>query len=469
MYIKTVRLRDVKCFEDIELRFRHAGQGDERQCNWNVILGNNGDGKTSLLQAIAACLTDAPTAERLLKPASWVRHSQPLARLTLTVGMDEEDRRPGPRTERPRDRTVEYILVDGNQELQLNGRTQFFASATIVEAAPEYRKVFGAQADALADDIDFLKRHAFSRERGRGWLSCGYGSFRRLSGFSSKSAEVADLLERRFLTLFDEGAALYDCESWLKELDRKASKSGAGSAPRRTLDEVKSILCRILPGVDSIDTNDEVRFLWRGREVSLAHLSDGYRSMFALAVDLLRWLELTRPKGSKRPLNELSGVVLVDEIDAHLHPQWQREAGFLLTRIFPNLQFIVTSHSPFVVMAAGEGAAALLQKDGEVVRVSQELPYVRGWAVDQVLSQIFGLSSLRDPDTAAKIAEYEELRLNRGAGKLTMEQTRRLGELETYLNEHLRDADDALGNWALRQDLNLLTSELKARREKSRA
>jgi hypothetical protein len=111
----------------------------------------------------------------------------------------------------------------------------------------------------------------------------------------------------------------------------------------------------------------------------------------------------------------------------------------------------------------------LLQKDGEVVRVSQELPYVRGWAVDQVLSQIFGLSSLRDPDTAAKIAEYEELRLNRGAGKLTMEQTRRLGELETYLNEHLRDADDALGNWALRQDLNLLTSELKARREKSRA
>lgn len=469
MYIKTVRLQNLKCFEDVELHFRHVSAGDDRQCNWNVILGNNGDGKTSLLQATASCLVDCPAAERLLKPANWVRHGHQFGRITLTLSMSEDDRHQGRRAELPRDRTVEYVIVEGGQELQVNGRKQFFASATILEATPEFERLFGPKAQELADDIDFLKRHAFSRDRSQGWLSCGYGSFRRLSGFSSKTAEVTDPLERRFLTLFDEGAALYDCESWLKELDRKAGKTNAGSNQRRTLEEVKGLLCRLLPGVDEIDTNDEVRFLWRGRPVSLSHLSDGYRSMFALSVDLLRWLEMTRPKASKRPLNELTGVVLIDEIDAHLHPQWQREAGFQLTRVFSNLQFIVTSHSPFVVMAAGPDATTLLAKEGAAVTIRQDVPFVRGWAVDQVLSQLFGLSSLRDPDTASKVAEYEQLRLARGAGTLDATGAQRLTELETYLNTKLHGGDDALGNWALRQDLELLARELGARQEKKDA
>jgi len=110
--------------------------------------------------------------------------------------------------------------------------------------------------------------------------------------------------------------------------------------------------------------------MWRGqinldnnRLINLNKLSDGYRSIFALIVDLLRWLEMLR-SDIEIPLNEASGVVLIDEIDTHLHPKWQREIGFWLTKLFPNMQFIVTTHSPFVAMAAGKYALALKEKWG---------------------------------------------------------------------------------------------------------
>ncbi len=91
--------------------------------------------------------------------------------------------------------------------------------------------------------------------------------------------------------------------------------------------------------------------------------------------------------------------MLIDEIDAHLYPKWQRQVGFTFTKFFPNIQFIVTSHSPFVAMAAGDGAITVLEKQGNVVTAKQSVPYVRGWAVEQVFIQLFGMLSLRDPET----------------------------------------------------------------------
>src|SRR5579862_4932442 len=90
MYLQSVRLQNVKCFVDVELNFQTHRIGD-RQSNWNVILGNNGDGKTSLLQAIAACLVDSNTAERLIRPDNWVRKGNPTARITAMLSKDAED------------------------------------------------------------------------------------------------------------------------------------------------------------------------------------------------------------------------------------------------------------------------------------------------------------------------------------------------------------------------------------------
>ncbi len=309
--------------------------------------------------------------------------------------------------------------------------------------------------------MDFLKRNAFTHRPNSGWLSCGYGAFRRLSGSSANSTDI-EPLHRRFLTLFEEGAALQDCVAWLKELDRKALRGGDGSPEQAVLEEAKEALVALLPGIAAIEVGDEITFRWRDGTVGLERLSDGYRSMFALAVDLLRWIVELRPLGT--PLREAHGVVLVDEIDAHLHPRWQREAGFLFTRVFPNIQFIVTSHSPFVAMAAGEGCLTLLERRGDTVVANQDVPYVRGWAVDQVLTEVFGLVSIRDPETTDKLEEYQRLRLDRRAGRLSETDRGRLDELEKELNERLAGDRESPREQEMDEDLSAFAAAVERKK-----
>lgn len=95
-------------------------------------------------------------------------------------------------------------------------------------------------------------------------------------------------------------------ESWLKDLDRKAIKSRHGSIKRKSLNDAKALILELLPEVSDIKIDDKVNFVWRESLSDLNQLSDGYRSMFALAVDLLRWLELLRPD-SKTLLQEVKG------------------------------------------------------------------------------------------------------------------------------------------------------------------
>lgn len=467
MYLRRAHLQNVKCFKDVDLRFMSATETGDRQSNWNVILGENGDGKTSLLQAIAACLMDATTADRLLKPSRWVRRDASDGKIGATLIQEPamDTTLGSPARNQPLDRMIEYRILNAGEQTKGASKTQFLPTATIVEPGEEYRGLFGEDHDRLVRDIDFLKRNAFSRDRlHAGWFSAGYGPFRRVSGASESAARVDDPLEKRFLTLFEEGAALTDCERWLKELERLALKSRKGSALRATLADCKQLIVKLLPDIDKVDIKKDVELSWHRHATDLGGLSDGYRAMFVLIVDILRWLEATRPKKPSRLLHEGRGVVLIDEIDTHLHPKWQRQAGFLLCDTFPNLQFIITSHSPFVAMAAGEGALTLLEREDDVVSANQDVPYVRGWAADQILSQLFGLVSLRDPETEAKLETYEQLRTKRRSGEMSGKESAKLDGLERYLNERLAGEGDSPKYREIDEDLALLRSQSTERK-----
>jgi len=116
-------------------------------------------------------------------------------------------------------------------------------------------------------------------------------------------------------------------------------------------------------------------------------------------------------------------------------------------------------------MAAGEGALTLLQKEGNVVRANQDVPYVRGWAVDRVLTDLFDMISLRDPETARWLEEYEELLLAHRAGKLRPAHEKRLAQLENDLNARMTGSRDAPEQRELEQDLAFFANQL---REKGR-
>ena len=123
-------------------------------------------------------------------------------------------------------------------------------------------------------------------------------------------------------------------------------------------------------------------------------LSLGYKTVTAWTIDLA-WRLLSQYPDSTNPLAE-PAIVLIDEIDLHLQPKWQREIMDRLSKHFKNTQFIATAHSPLMVQAAIESNYAVLIQHENGVKILNVPKGIDGWRVDQIFtSEIFGLESAR--------------------------------------------------------------------------
>lgn len=198
-------------------------------------------------------------------------------------------------------------------------------------------------------------------------------------------------------------------EEWLLELDYASYKeSDTKQIAQRRKEEVIQLLLDILPDITDIrfstshfgrlDVKNSVEFLTPYGWVALEDLSQGYQTMIAWMVDLAYRL-FERYPDSANPLAE-PAVVLVDEIDLHLHPRWQRKIFDYLSEKFPRTQFIVTAHSPLVVQSAPADAnIVLLRREGDHVVAEQDMGSVNTWRVDQILSSdLFGGIGARNPE-----------------------------------------------------------------------
>jgi predicted ATP-binding protein involved in virulence len=162
--------------------------------------------------------------------------------------------------------------------------------------------------------------------------------------------------------------------------------------------------------------------------VPLDELSDGYQSVIALATDVLSvflpvWGNL---------IETAEGIVLIDEIDAHLHPTWKMRIVELLRACFPHVQFITTTHDPLCLRGLRRGEVMVLQRGaaGRVVAV-KDLPSPEGMSVDQLLtSEHFGLSSILEPGVDALFRRYYRLLASK---RRTPEQDKTLKTLKATL------------------------------------
>jgi predicted ATP-binding protein involved in virulence len=228
---------------------------------------------------------------------------------------------------------------------------------------------------------------------------------------------------------------LINAEKWLLDIDYIASKpSDIQKKYRGLLNAIKETLKELLPYVTDIRItqpseelpNPRVQFQIPEGWLSLSQLSLGYQTMIAWMVDLSARLFKEYPN-SKNPIAE-PAVVLIDEIDLHLHPKWQRTIMSYLSERFINTQFIVTAHSPLIVQAAENANIVVLKRENDNVIIQQQHKDIQGWRVDQLLaSDLFGLSSSRS-------VKYEELLNKRRAilskAKLTTKDKKELKELE---------------------------------------
>lgn len=203
----------------------------------------------------------------------------------------------------------------------------------------------------------------------------------------------------RLDNLFDPFVPLESAAAWLTRLDRM------------TFNRVRPALRRLL----GLERPDDIVRARRGRPVKvrmasatipLNALSDGYQSVLALACDMMAVL-LERWKS----MEVAEGLVLIDEIGAHLHPRWKMSIVTSLRRAFPSVQFIATTHDPLCLRGLADGEVVVLRRNSKrnVVSVAN-LPSIRGLRVGQLLtSEHFGLSTTRDPESDVFLSRYYAL------------------------------------------------------------
>jgi len=212
-----------------------------------------------------------------------------------------------------------------------------------------------------------------------------------LFAFGSRRFFGKDVLRRQHASslksLFDPFAKLQHPGRWLQDLDNEDFDAVA-----RAMREVL-----ILQEEDRIDRDEYGRLFVRahGRDSPLERLSDGYRSLMAMVLNVMRgmiekWGDLENARG----------IVLIDEIETHLHPRWKLRVVSALRRAMPNVQFVATTHDPLCLrgMRGGE-VHVLVRDDNQQVQALTGLPDVRGLRAEQLLtSDYFGLSSTADPE-----------------------------------------------------------------------
>jgi predicted ATPase len=370
MYIQSLSIQNLRCFREARLQLRYPGELNPPETsfpNVNLLLGNNGAGKTTVLKSAALGVLASVISKSGFVPYHLVRRGTDKAVIETELISHEPDRMadipPGTALN-----LISEIVRDGDYE-------------ELLQKGPFLGTLFVDDSPA--------------------WFIVGYGATRRVETgeYSASSEERRRRLRyRRVAGLFEEGVALTPLAAWLPLFQRERPK---------VHDAALRLINRLLPeelrfhgemeGESKGLREREYLFEHRGFSVPFGALSDGYQAYVGWVADLAYHLASVAP--SKGELWDYPGIVLIDEIDLHLHPEWQRRVIEMVAKALPHMQFIFSTHSPIVAGTLKRGNIFVTEPapDGSSeVRQLQE--HIYGLNADQVLvSSYFNLNTTRAP------------------------------------------------------------------------
>jgi hypothetical protein len=389
MYVRHLEITDFKAFASAKVDFAYPRQRQDeafehiedwppRLRNVNLLLGVNGAGKTTILRAIALAALSPLIGQSGYRPYTLVRRSAAKnaperAVITAKLALQSQD---GWKPGSDRVRTVKTIV-------ERRGDGEFIRGEDFND--PQWDSMFQDKSPAF--------------------LIVGYGALRRVEvgpiDSATRNRERA-LRYERIASLLDGSYTLRPLSNWLPSLKSEN--------PDR-FQQVVSLIHRLSgAGVGFTGAFERGEYLFKTRRalVPFTALSDGHQAYLSWISDLL--YHLCMGSHARKKLTGARGVVLVDEIDLHIHPEWQRTIIPKLARALPRLQFVFTSHSPIVVGTL-ERANIIRVESGRsgaprLVRPDAEL---HGLSADQILrSDAFGLDSTRDPEFARELDRFSK-------------------------------------------------------------
>ena len=395
MYIKRVEINNVRSLKSL------IWEIEENHCpGWHVIIGDNGSGKSTFLKAISFVLVFEEIAGIRENWNQWLRKDSGRGYVSVDILHD--------------DMIDEFAWSN----LPFLGRKNFIENKPFLRTEARWEKwntgvIFIGQAVP-----DSFFSSATISSGSKGLFSCSYGPFRRFSGGDKDYQDSFTSYPRLIahLSIFGEKVALTECLDWLQQLRfKQLEKKEEGNLLTSIIEFVNQ--SNFLPfnarikdissdGVTFIDGND--------CELLVEELSDGYRSILSMTFDLIR--QLVRVYGFDQVFDPndptkiiAPGVVLIDEIDVHLHPTWQRRIGIWFREHFPKIQFIVTTHSPLICQAASVGTVYRLpqpgsDEQGEMITGQMLDRLLYGNVLDAYGTEVFGEGITRSEKSKQNLA-----------------------------------------------------------------
>ena len=420
MYIDRLIMQKIRTFDDSTIRFVHPdmdfrppGNNDQGKTrllpkpklpNVNLLLGDNASGKTTVLQAISLAALGPAARESKLPYRRLVRYSSERDSASKHGERDSafilaEFRRHDPELmgSEPSDSAPDDERFESMQEIERRGEVESMEWA----------------------GIDWGSWSLAYESTNTAFFCAAYGSSRRVESVDSPELELREKSRfaraQRVQSVFQEGFALFRLTNWLP----RVKKDNRGRY-REVLGLLESMIGRGHFQFTDTITDREYEFKRGETKVPFPALSDGYRGFIGWVGDLLYHLNYACAQGEK--LADVTGIVMVDEIDLLLHPKWQMNVIKTVAKALPRMQFIFTSHSPLVAGSLEWMNINLLSVNPTTNRtaVRRLKQGIHGLDADQVLiSDFFGLK------TTCAASKREQLTRLRQAATLGNDEAKR--------------------------------------------
>lgn len=360
----------IKSLEYINYRGLKTGSIDF-DSRLTVVVGKNGSGKSSVLQAVATAV-------------SWI-----VARI---------------RSEKGTGQYVEDLSVsNGHQNAQIVAEFDEFGKISIPNRTKAgLPKRYSIDLNGLREYANGIREKLEETDfKSSVPVFAFYGVKRAVIDIPLRIRNTDEHMLETYKDCLNGAAKFRDFFMWFRnqedlENECRLDQDGGGDYSSRELGAFRRAMQIFLPTYTNVRVRRKpLRMTVRkdGEELNIAQLSDGEKIYIALIGDLCRRLVLANPT-LEDPLGG-KGIVMIDEVDLHLHPKWQAEVAERLTRVFPNLQFIITTHSPQVINRVATDRLRMLE-NGEVLKSD----YGYGMPVSIVLKDIMGIDSEQPKEVA---------------------------------------------------------------------
>ena len=386
MKISKLRLENIKCFKEVEIPFEDENGNIK---DWTLIIGDNAQGKTTILRSLALGLCEGDVKSLLSELyGQFIRNGE-------------------------KEGLIEVALKDES----LNGEE------IIVETKIKLDEESGNESiEPINPDNTHAKKNLFA---------VAYGVGRNVSG--DKSYEDYALVDALY-SLFNYEARLQNAELVARRIYSHQDDN--------QWEKCEALLREIL----MLEKDDEIILDKKGfyikskfgGKIVFNALSDGYQSLTSVILDLLGWKLISEFDFN---LEKFSGIVIIDEIEQHLHPRWQRNIIKLLSDQFPKIQFICSSHTPICALGLNDldCPSQLVKADyvngHSIVDIFDLKEEFKGYRADQILtSEVFGLSDTRSLSIEKKLKKYRDIYIKEESDRNDQEK-KDLKEIEDELKD----------------------------------